>query len=92
MTLYIPLSITLTLSALWLLLGLRIFVASKARLRVIDAIHYVNMDQIGRGNCSSLLSYSLLPTFNTTMFDLTVWSGQQLIRRHVIPAIVELPA
>lgn len=68
------------------LLLIRIEVAHRIGIALLDCVHELNLTMIKRG-ATCLLSYNELPSFNALMFDLTIWTRNQGMRRYIAPQL-----
>lgn len=82
-----------TIICLYALIFVRIKIAADLRMYIIEQIHFHNMEQLTAGQSLQqtmgvrLLRYDL-PSFGSSVFDLTMWNKAQA-RRKLFPAVVD---
>ena len=77
--------------SMWLLMMLRLEVAYRLGMHLLDEVHRYNMNLIDDEDKSVLeilervISYDNVPSYNAIIFDMTLWTKKQI--RNRIPVL-----
>jgi EamA domain-containing membrane protein RarD len=80
-------AIVFTAIALLLLLHVRVRVAYRAMVGALKYIHARNLYLNDIERWDEMFDYANLPSYNSMIFDLTVWSWQGVIRKLDLPEV-----